>query len=330
MPVGGVRIEDDILITSRGYENLTKAPKGDAMFDIIRGRKSTSSTARPQANANAPTGVSEPPLFRAPGCPLRATPPGLHSIKRASTMPNQISAESQRNETDRRNHAMHFRRAMTTDERVQHWRQSQQQLPFQQPTATRDKPITMCGALRDDYKHLYIGDGCSDTSPTRSLPPCPDCAILAQALERLRQNLALSKQGSPTQTHASQDAFGTPAQSTTSPRTARRNTNEPSQKIVEVSTNTPQTHSQIHQEQTAQGSRLTKQARSRKSLPHMLQPQDAQPEHLRTTVFTVPEASRSQEQENVSVPIRAHMALQQLQQDRRRPSNHTDDRDWMA
>ncbi|KAF3043565.1 hypothetical protein E8E11_008048 [Didymella keratinophila] len=56
MPVGGVRIEDDILITSRGYENLTKAPKGDAMFDIIRGRKSALSTAQQKQSANPPTG----------------------------------------------------------------------------------------------------------------------------------------------------------------------------------------------------------------------------------------------------------------------------------
>ncbi|KAJ4337262.1 hypothetical protein N0V87_004762 [Didymella glomerata] len=55
MPVGGVRIEDDILITSRGFENLTKAPKGDAMFDIIRGRKSALSTAQQRRNANPPT-----------------------------------------------------------------------------------------------------------------------------------------------------------------------------------------------------------------------------------------------------------------------------------
>ena len=31
-PVGGVRIEDDLLITSKGYENLTTAPKGEAML----------------------------------------------------------------------------------------------------------------------------------------------------------------------------------------------------------------------------------------------------------------------------------------------------------
>lgn len=36
MQVGGVRIEDDILVTKHGYENVTTAPKGDAMLKIIR------------------------------------------------------------------------------------------------------------------------------------------------------------------------------------------------------------------------------------------------------------------------------------------------------
>ena len=36
MHVGGVRIEDDILITKDGYENLTLAPKGKEMLDIIK------------------------------------------------------------------------------------------------------------------------------------------------------------------------------------------------------------------------------------------------------------------------------------------------------
>lgn len=36
MHVGGVRIEDDILITKVGYENLTMAPKGQEMLEIIR------------------------------------------------------------------------------------------------------------------------------------------------------------------------------------------------------------------------------------------------------------------------------------------------------
>ncbi|KAK3302179.1 peptidase M24, structural domain-containing protein [Chaetomium strumarium] len=34
--VGGVRIEDDILVTKDGYENLTSAPKGEEMLRIIR------------------------------------------------------------------------------------------------------------------------------------------------------------------------------------------------------------------------------------------------------------------------------------------------------
>lgn len=36
-PVGGVRIEDDILVTEDGYENLTTAPKGDEALRIING-----------------------------------------------------------------------------------------------------------------------------------------------------------------------------------------------------------------------------------------------------------------------------------------------------
>lgn len=39
MPVGGVRIEDDILITNLGFENLTGAFKGEEMLEAIRGGK---------------------------------------------------------------------------------------------------------------------------------------------------------------------------------------------------------------------------------------------------------------------------------------------------
>jgi len=34
-PVGGVRIEDDILITESGHKNLTTAPKGEEALKII-------------------------------------------------------------------------------------------------------------------------------------------------------------------------------------------------------------------------------------------------------------------------------------------------------
>lgn len=36
MRVGGVRIEDDILVTALGYQNLTATPKGEEMLQIIR------------------------------------------------------------------------------------------------------------------------------------------------------------------------------------------------------------------------------------------------------------------------------------------------------
>jgi Xaa-Pro dipeptidase len=40
MSVGGVRIEDDILVTKNGHENLTVASKGEEMLKIIqRGKK---------------------------------------------------------------------------------------------------------------------------------------------------------------------------------------------------------------------------------------------------------------------------------------------------
>jgi len=38
-PVGGVRIEDCILVTEDGYENLTTAPKGEEALKIINGEK---------------------------------------------------------------------------------------------------------------------------------------------------------------------------------------------------------------------------------------------------------------------------------------------------
>ncbi|KJZ73464.1 hypothetical protein HIM_07258 [Hirsutella minnesotensis 3608] len=42
--IGGVRIEDDILVTADGYENLTTAPKGAELLEIInRGRSGSSS-----------------------------------------------------------------------------------------------------------------------------------------------------------------------------------------------------------------------------------------------------------------------------------------------
>lgn len=38
-PVGGVRIEDCILVTKDGYEDLTSAPKGEEALRIINGKE---------------------------------------------------------------------------------------------------------------------------------------------------------------------------------------------------------------------------------------------------------------------------------------------------
>ncbi|KAF2276863.1 uncharacterized protein EI97DRAFT_433093 [Westerdykella ornata] len=60
MSVGGVRIEDDILITRDGHENLTTAPKGEAMLRIINGEETPdldaicSSASSPQRSTVAP------------------------------------------------------------------------------------------------------------------------------------------------------------------------------------------------------------------------------------------------------------------------------------
>lgn len=35
--VGGVRIEDCVLVTPAGNENLTTAPKGDELLDVVNG-----------------------------------------------------------------------------------------------------------------------------------------------------------------------------------------------------------------------------------------------------------------------------------------------------
>ena len=39
MGVGGVRIEDDMLITRRGYEFLSTAAKGESALRMIRGEE---------------------------------------------------------------------------------------------------------------------------------------------------------------------------------------------------------------------------------------------------------------------------------------------------
>ncbi|KAF1984009.1 hypothetical protein K402DRAFT_360242 [Aulographum hederae CBS 113979] len=55
LPVGGVRIEDDILITAKGHENLTVAPKGDEMLKIIKGGEPEPEKPKVQQEGRVPS-----------------------------------------------------------------------------------------------------------------------------------------------------------------------------------------------------------------------------------------------------------------------------------
>jgi Xaa-Pro dipeptidase len=205
MGVGGVRIEDDILITSKGYENLTTAPKGDAMFEFIRGYGSTTNPAQ-RSSGLPPKEETGPRLFRAPGCPPRTMPSRPRQPRRAATAPNDTTQEH-RISNDRCNHALNFKRSMTTDERVQHWRQSRQQHSPERSPNSQGHQQTICGATTPSVKHVVMGGDPSHTSQTSGLADCADCAILAQTLCRLRQNLAASRQGSPSNVKQLRDAL---------------------------------------------------------------------------------------------------------------------------
>ncbi|KAF1995721.1 hypothetical protein P154DRAFT_580595 [Amniculicola lignicola CBS 123094] len=95
--LGGVRIEDDILITSKSHENLTTAPKAEAMLEIIRSQNaqwpfvSDSADLGPVSRNIAVSRKSseddEESLLRAPGISQHTPEPILRPIQRASTAP---------------------------------------------------------------------------------------------------------------------------------------------------------------------------------------------------------------------------------------------------
>ncbi|KAF1954839.1 hypothetical protein CC80DRAFT_536633 [Byssothecium circinans] len=90
LPVGGVRIEDDILITSKGYENLTTAPKGEEMLRIIQnqtGKPPVAVVHEKSETLRSPKVVDEEPLMLAPGISKRMSEPKFKPVSRASTMP---------------------------------------------------------------------------------------------------------------------------------------------------------------------------------------------------------------------------------------------------
>ncbi|XPS75458.1 Xaa-Pro dipeptidase [Ascochyta lentis] len=369
LPVGGVRIEDDILITSKGCENLTTAPKGDKMFDIIRGNSSVLKTSK-RTTAVHSTGTREPHLVRAPGVPLQVTPQALRPMNRAATMPSQ-SDQRHVGDMDRRNISLGFRRSMTTDERVQHWRESYRRSPpLEASPPNEEKPITVCGSFSPNVKHVFIGDGCTRSVQSTGLSDCTNCTILSQTLIRLRENLALATQSSPAQPRQDPQPVGSVSLARTLPPAPKMRgsaitaTNDSrkvasdtrllsrdrchlelsqqSQRSVPASNSTPErTPGQMFSSEktTLQGGsnsslveKLTKQYQNVSLDRYVAGPMrlDAADQHR---VLNEGKLEDSKQQSHTRLEIQEETAIRYCgsqQREHRRPSNHTDDRDWLA
>ncbi|RAR11367.1 xaa-pro dipeptidase [Stemphylium lycopersici] len=208
LPVGGVRIEDDILITAKGYENLTTAPKGDAMLEIIKHGSSKIADGPHRRTTNSPRLSNEadaPPLLRAPGISKKMPQPLLRPLARASTLPTQ---RRHKEDVDFEPFAgpslfANFSRSMTTEEKVQQWREKRDSMPVAPTDPGNVKSLqSICGETTPRVRHVYM----SSASGPSSMPgpiqerqgssTCRNCVILVQTLGRLRQNLS-SAQSSP-------------------------------------------------------------------------------------------------------------------------------------
>lgn len=207
LPVGGVRIEDDILITARGYENLSTAPKGDAMLAIIRQGKSGAKTlGQRQASPRQQSNEAEAPRLRAPGIPKEMTRPWLRPVARAATLPAELQKQDDIDFEPFAGPSLfsNFARSMTTEEKIEQWRRSHDARPVASaPPANVKKLQTICGNSSSSVRHIYMSNASSLSSLPRTNPEpvgslmCKNCIILVQTLGRLRQTLASPTQSSP-------------------------------------------------------------------------------------------------------------------------------------
>jgi hypothetical protein len=184
LPVGGVRIEDDILVTSKGYENLTSAPKGEAMIKIIRDQDVEGPLVSNSA-AHGPTRKSRSkehnqPLLHAPDFSQHTSAPVLKPAMRAATAPIERKGRASTNLEP-------F--AVVTDfdfDSFLHGTSS--------PRPTEIKPrVPICGENSSGFKHTYM-DSPADTDDK---PACRQCSILVQTLGRLRYTLARADESLP-------------------------------------------------------------------------------------------------------------------------------------
>lgn len=212
LPVGGVRIEDDILITSKGHENLTTAPKGDAMLEIIRSGNAQwpfvkePEELRPRRRTSVERKREEEEmLLRAPGVPERLIDPEVRPVQRAATAPVQRSKDRRSADFEPFEGPSlfsNFRRSMTADEALERQRAATHRAPPSKPTHASRVPI--CGEDSPNFTHVYMGfETLARNLPKEAgsakdrMPACKECTILSQAMGRLRQTLELSEKASP-------------------------------------------------------------------------------------------------------------------------------------
>ncbi|KAE8848996.1 hypothetical protein HRS9122_03012 [Pyrenophora teres f. teres] len=208
LPVGGVRIEDDLLITANGHENLTTAPKGEAMLDIIRqGNPGTTEILNPSPTPpRRMRSENRTPRLRAPGISKKTLQPLLTPLARAATLPTELRQQDDIDFEPIVGPSLFsgFSRAMTTEEKIQQWKQKRDSVPTAPSRPTKAKNLSpVCGENTANVQHVYMST-VSDLSSlsqssvgSGSTSMCKNCGILVQTLDRLRQNLSSSTQTSP-------------------------------------------------------------------------------------------------------------------------------------
>ena len=173
------------------------------MLDFIKGQFTRSVTISKKQRA----GNGEEILRRAPGIPKHAVDPVLKPITRASTEPVKASRTVSEDASALNNHWL--------------FRESRGPPPFTQKKADRIAPGTeeksttasknqlpLCGTVSTDVEHmimgwqndtkqlntsLYLGIGLKTKPKAR----CPQCVILSETIERLRETLSRSTETSP-------------------------------------------------------------------------------------------------------------------------------------
>ncbi|KAL5115475.1 hypothetical protein ACEQ8H_006616 [Pleosporales sp. CAS-2024a] len=207
MPVGGVRIEDDILITSKGHENLSTAPKGDAMLDIIRRQSSDVATRQTRTwSARPDKSEQAPPLVRAPGISNTEIRSMLQPIARAATMPVGLPRRPSFDFEPCSAPSLYsnFKPSMTAQEKILRWQKHHEYaLASQQESESQRQRPTVCGNSSKEFQHVYLSTGsphaphAHKASHKHHLPACQQCAILCETLQRLRQSLSVSEKKAP-------------------------------------------------------------------------------------------------------------------------------------